>query len=257
MATRHDGRALPEESRDLLGQVAVVTGASSGIGRAIAELLASKGAVVCGIARNSTPVVPPAAGPPRGDLPADVIGYHADLVDARECRSVVAQILADHGGVDIVVHAAGTLELGGLAEATVEAFDRLYAVNVRAPFVVTQALLPKLLERHGQVVFINSSVGLRASAGGAQYGASKHALRAVADAFRDEVNDAGLRVLSMYLGRTATPMQERLHAREQRDYRPERLLQPADVAAMVIASLLLPRTAEVTDIAMRPHLGPA
>jgi NADP-dependent 3-hydroxy acid dehydrogenase YdfG len=71
---------------------------------------------------------------------------------------------------------------------------------------------------------------------------------------RQEVNEQGIRVLCVYPGRTATSRQERLYAKEGKPYRPELLLQPEDIATMVVAALSLPRTAEVTDINIRPML---
>ena len=88
----------------------------------------------------------------------------------------------------------------------------------------------------------------------AQYAATKHALRALADALREEVNERGVRVLSVFLGRTASRMQQAVHQHEKRPYNPGRLLQPSDVASMVLAALRLPRTAEVTDLHIRPML---
>jgi NADP-dependent 3-hydroxy acid dehydrogenase YdfG len=85
-----------------------------------------------------------------------------------------------------------------------------------------------------------------------QYAASKHALRAIADSLRDEVNPDGVRVLSVFLGRTASPMQADIYRAEGRRYQPEQLMQPEDVAAVVINALSLPRTAEVTEVRMRP-----
>ena len=99
---------------------------------------------------------------------------------------------------------------------------------------------------------MNSTVGLQARAGVGAYAASKHALRAVADALREEVNPDGVRVLSVYPGRTATPQQAAIHAEEGTPYRPERLLQPADVAAAVVHALTMDRTAEITDLRVRP-----
>jgi NADP-dependent 3-hydroxy acid dehydrogenase YdfG len=85
-----------------------------------------------------------------------------------------------------------------------------------------------------------------------QYGAMKHALKAIADSLRAEVNPKGIRVLSVYLGRTATPMQADIHREEGKIYRPEALLQPCDVASTIIHAITLPRTAEITDISIRP-----
>jgi NADP-dependent 3-hydroxy acid dehydrogenase YdfG len=134
--------------------------------------------------------------------------------------------------------------------------DRQYRINVRAPYMLTQALLPMLKSRRGQIVFINSSAGLNARANVSQYAATKHALKAVADSLREEINAEGLRVLSVYPGRTATPMQADVHTMEGRAYRPDRLMQPEDVAAVVINALSLPSSAEVTDIHVRPLIKP-
>jgi NADP-dependent 3-hydroxy acid dehydrogenase YdfG len=121
--------------------------------------------------------------------------------------------------------------------------------------LLTQSLLPFLIAARGQVVFINSSAGLSVNTADlGQYSATKHALRAITDSLRVEVNPKGIRVMSLFLGRTATPMQEAMTRWESREYRPELLLQPEDVASAVVHCLSLPRTAEVTDISMRPML---
>ena len=125
-------------------------------------------------------------------------------------------------------------------------------MNARAPYLLTQALLPRLVARQGQVVVLNSSIWGNAHAGTAAYAGSKYALKAFTDALRAEVNPAGLRVLSVYPGRTATPMQAAVHRAEARRYDPEALLQPEDVAATILAALALPRTAELTDLHIRP-----
>jgi short-subunit dehydrogenase len=106
------------------------------------------------------------------------------------------------------------------------------------------------------VVFVNSTAGLAAGADNALYAATKHALRSLAGSIRDQVNQSGIRVLSVFPGRTATPMQEAVVRFENRTYRPEELLQPEDVAEMVVAALMLPRTAEVVDVVMRPMTKP-
>jgi NADP-dependent 3-hydroxy acid dehydrogenase YdfG len=112
-------------------------------------------------------------------------------------------------------------------------------------------MLPMMKPHDGQIVFINSSVGLKAKAGVSQYAATKHALRAIADSLREEVNVNGIRVLSVFPGRTDTPMQKTVQRMEERSYQPERFMQPEDVAAVVINALVLPRSAEVTDIHIR------
>lgn len=231
-------------------KVAVVTGASSGIGKAIALQLAAGGAAVWLVARRAAALEETAAEARRTG--GCVRTWPLDIRDDDELGRLRDQLHQDHDGLDILVHAAGAHFLGTLSQAPVAQLDELYGINVRGPYLLTQLLLPLLRTRRGQVVFVNSSVGLHARAGVAAYAASKHALRALADALREEVNADGVRVLSVYPGRTATPTQAVIHAEEGRTYQPERLLQPQDVAAAVVQSLSLERTAEVTDLHVRP-----
>src|SRR5262249_36580240 len=154
--------------------------------------------------------------------------------------------------LDVLVHSAGTIQLGSVASEPTSSLDRQYAVNLRAPFALTKALLPALRECQGQVVFINSTAALKASANNALYAATKAGLKAFAEGLGREVNPAGVRVVTLYVGRTATPMQARVHEYEGRHYRPESLLPPEDVAEAAVAALLLPPGGEVTDIVIRP-----
>jgi NADP-dependent 3-hydroxy acid dehydrogenase YdfG len=156
--------------------------------------------------------------------------------------------------VDVLVHSAGVIHFGKLESVPMDEFDSQYRVNVRGPYLLTQALLPMIKKSQGQIVFINSSAGLNAGANLSHYAATKHALKAVSDSLRAEVNGDGVRVLSVYPGRTATPMQFKVHDVEGKRYQPERLLQPDDVASVVMHALGLPRTAEITDVSIRPML---
>jgi NADP-dependent 3-hydroxy acid dehydrogenase YdfG len=234
----------------LTGQIAVITGASSGIGKAIALSLADEGAKICLLGRNLEKLE--AAARCAKQFSEYISIYKTDLGIDEDIRLLAAKLQEKFGAIDILIHSAGVISVGRIEEASIEEFDRQYRINIRAPYFLTQALLPMLKLRCGQVVFVNSSAGLTARAGVGQYAATKHALRAIADGFREEVNADGLRVLSLFLGRTATPMQEVVHKMEGKTYHPEHLMQPEDVAAVVINALSLPRTAEVTDIYVRP-----
>ncbi len=236
--------------RDLSGQVAVVTGASSGVGRAIALTLAQQGVRLCLVGRQ--PKTLDAVALSAAASSSQFFCYQADLALDSDIQHLAASIQKDCEGADILIHSAGVIDLGRIDCASIEDLDRHYRVNLRAPYLLTQALLPMLRSRNGQIVYINSSLGLNARAGIGQYAATKHALKALADSLREEVNGEGLRVLSVFLGRTATPMQAAVHKMEGTNYRPENLLQPEDVAAVVMNALSLPRTAEVTEIRIRP-----
>jgi NADP-dependent 3-hydroxy acid dehydrogenase YdfG len=154
--------------------------------------------------------------------------------------------------IDILVHNAGAISLGDLATQGLEDFDQQYRVNVRAPLDLTQHLLPKLKGRGGQIVFVNSTAALKPGLKSGQYAATKASLRALADSLRDELNADGVRVLSVFVGRTATPMQANVHQFEGKPYRPDMLIQPEDVASVIVSALALARTAEVTEIVVRP-----
>ena len=229
----------------LARQIAVVTGSSSGIGNAIARALGAHGATLCLLGRNVGTVE--IAAP-------QVVKFTVDLAEETQIRDVVAAVRKNVGGaVDILVHSAGVFIADRLDVALVTDLDLQYRLNVRAPYLLTQELLPSLQQRRGQVVFINSSIARNpAGAGLTQYAATKTALKVIADGLRNEVNPAGVRVLSVFVGRSATPMQAAIHSAEGKKYRPERLLQPEDIASVVVNALSLPRTAEVTDIDIRP-----
>ncbi len=231
----------------LTNQIAVVTGASSGIGKAIALALGAQGATLCLLGRKVDALQLTA---PR------VAKFTVDLGDEPQIHEVATKLQKDLGGVDILIHSAGMFvpdrtDAGASADC-----DLQKRVNLRAPCLLTQELLPALQARRGQIVFINSSVARRLSGGVSQYGASKMALKAFADNLRDKVNSTGVRVLSVYPGRTATPMRAAIHRLQGKDYRPEQLLQPEDIASVIINALCLPRTAEVTEIDIRPLQKP-
>ncbi len=242
-----DDRAL-----DLAGKTALVTGASGAIGGAISDALAGTGMALLLSGRD--PGRLDAAAERARTLGAARAGrWPADLAEDGAAAALAAHARETLGGLDVLVHALGHFAAGTIAEGSLDDLDRQYRVNLRAPWALTRALLPALEERRGQVVFINSSAGLHPARGAwGAYSATKHALRALADSLRDEVNRQGIRVISIFPGRTASAMQERVKEFEGRPYHPERLLQPADVAATVLGALLLPRTAEVTDLSVRP-----
>lgn len=229
---------------------AIVTGAGGGIGRAVAWGLANEGATVWAVGRTAA------------TLDETVLGcgkraraYRTDLTEDAAVERLADEAEREFGRVDILVHSAGTIEHGAIADSPTETLDLQFRSNVRLPYRVTHSLLPLLRRGPGQIVFVNSSIvlgGARAST--SQFAASQHAVRAFADTLRQEVNPDGIRVVCVYPGRTATSRQARLYEKEGRAYKPELLLQPEDIATMVVAALALPSTAEVTDISIRPML---
>lgn len=231
---------------DLKGQVALITGASGGIGSAIARALASEGVRLFLVGRD----------PERLNELAGAEVFRADLTDDAQLQATADRAREVFGGVDLLVHSIGLFRGGTMETSPIQDLDDQYRVNVRVPYLLTQALLPSLIERQGQVVFVNSGAGAHPAKGSwGAYSATKHALRAVADSLRDEVNRKGVRVLTVFPGRTATAMQEEVHRFEGRPYDPSRFIQPEDVAAPVVQALRLPKSAELTDLHIRPMRG--
>ncbi|OMI40430.1 SDR family oxidoreductase [Streptomyces sparsogenes] len=223
----------------------LITGAGSGIGEAVAERLAERDEELWLLARD--------AGRAReleGRFPGarTVVG---DLADPDKLSWALGQqALPDR--LDSLLHIAGVVDLGGVAELTPKVWSRQLAVNLIAPAELTRLLLPQLRAAQGHVVFVNSGAGLRANAQWGPYAASKHGLKALADALRWEESGHGVRVTTVYPGRTATPMQVKVHQQEGREYDPERWMTAGSVATTVLAALDLPRDAEITDLSVRP-----
>ncbi len=235
---------------NLKDQIAVVTGASSGIGKAIALKLAAEGTAICLVGRNLASLKLVEEGARM--LSPYIESYQADLTVDDDIYKLKLHLQQNFGHVDVLIHSAGVFFMGKIEHASVESFDKQYKINVRAPYLITQTLLPMIKSHSGQIVFINSSAGLNTRANLSQYSATKHALKAIADALRDEVNEYGIRVLSIYPGRTATPMQAIVHEMEGRDYCPTHFMQTDDVADVIINMLAMPRNMEVTNVNIRP-----
>ena len=235
--------------------VAVITGASGGIGRAVALALVAHGMSLCLTGRDSGKLESVARE--IGSRPAQLLVHGADLSSDDGIRGLVERVTSELRRLDVLVHAAGSLRLGNVEDAGWDDLDEQYRVNLRAPYLLTKAFLPKLKNSNGQVVFVNSTAGLVAGADNGAYAAMKHGLRSLAGSIRDHVNQYGVRVLSVYPGRTATPMQEAVHLFEGRRYELPNLLQPSDVADVIVAAIALPRTAEATDITVRPMKKPS
>jgi short-subunit dehydrogenase len=224
----------------------VLTGAGSGIGSALAHRLTARGDDLVLLARSDARAVELAA------TFADAQVLVADLADPGTLNGLGRQV---DGPVGSLVHVAGVVELGRVDRLRLADWDEQLAVNLTAPAVLTRELLPHVREGRGTVVFVNSSAGLTAHAEWSAYAASKFGLRAFADALRAEEADRGVRVSTIYPGRTATPMQEKVHAQEGRDYDASRWASPETVADTILHVVDLPADATIPDVTVRPGPG--
>ncbi|MBP2339882.1 NADP-dependent 3-hydroxy acid dehydrogenase YdfG [Saccharothrix coeruleofusca] len=220
--------------------VALVTGASRGIGAAVARALAPTHDLLLG-GRDEAALREVAAELP-GARP-----WAVELTDS----AAVAEAVAGLDRLDVLVHSAGIADLGPLAEATADVWRRTMEVNVVAVAELTRLALPLLRAARGQVVLLNSGAGLRANPNWGVYAASKFALRAFGDALRAE--EPELRVTSVHPGRTDTDMQRGVRAQENGDYQAERYLRAESVARAVTTAVLATDDAHVTEVVIRPR----
>jgi len=182
------------------GKTALITGATSGIGRAVAERLASEGAEVIVSGRDES----------RGKLVVEAIvsgGGTARFVRADLAKIAdVKQLAAAAGDVDVLVNNAGVFPFGATKDISEQDFDVAFDVNVKAPFFLTGVLASKMAERgEGAVINISTMVATIGLSGMAAYGASKAALELLTKAWADEYGPHGVRVNAVAPGPTRTP----------------------------------------------------
>jgi len=171
-----------------------------------------------------------------------------NLTDSRAVAEAVAGITR----LDVLVHSAGVGLLGTVADTSADTWRHQFEVNVVAVAELTRLVLPALRAARGRVILVNSGAGRNANPGWASYAASKFALRAFADALRAEEEGNGVRVTSVYPGRTDTEMQRDVVRQEGGVYRPERYLRAESVAGAVLLAVTAPDDAALTELVLRP-----
>ena len=225
----------------------VLTGAGSGIGHEVARILIARGDRVILLVR------PGHADEVARQLPGHYALVEADLGDPASLDGVDwLGRMAEEDRIDSLLHVAGVVDLFPVADLDLQAWQHHLDVNLTSPALITKTLLPRLRAARGTVVFVNSGAGLAAHPDWSAYAASKFGLRALADSLRAEEARHGVRVTSIYPGRTATPMQEKVHAQEGREYHASAWIQPATVARTIVSVIDLPRDAVMTEVTVRP-----
>jgi NADP-dependent 3-hydroxy acid dehydrogenase YdfG len=227
--------------RPLDGRLAVVTGASRGIGRATVRSLAALGARVVAGARAEGELAELA------DAHPNVHAVRLDVADPGSVRAFADAVRRDHGAIDVLVANAGIGVFGPIESTALEDWDRVFDVNVRGPFLVVQAFLADLRARRGHAVLVTSDVSARTFAGGALYTASKHAQRAFARALQMEVEADGVRVTEVRPGVVATAFGDGTE-------RPAEYgaLESADVAEAIAFALTRPARVRLDELHFHP-----
>ncbi len=255
-------RAVPEEDRmsdagrPLSGKVALVTGASSGIGEATALALAQAGAAVAIGARRADRLEALAAK--LRDDGARVLALDLDVTDEAACRDAVARTRTELGGLDVLVNNAGVMLLGTIVGADVEDWRRMLSTNVLGLMYTTHAAIDGMLEQgSGDVVNISSVAGRTARRGAGVYNASKWAVNAFSESLRQEVTTRGVRVSLVEPGAVATELTDHItqpdaKADVQRMVGGMTPLQAEDVARAIVYVVTQPPHVAVNEVLVRP-----
>lgn len=220
----------------------LITGAGSGIGESLADRLTERGDALLLLARSEERAGQIAERYPDAEV------LVADLARPDTLAGLGARI---EGELDSLIHVAGVVDLGPVAELDLATWQRHLDVNLTAPAVLTAELLPALRRSRGTVVFVNSTSGISANPNWAAYAASKFALRGFADVVRGEEAEHGVRVTSVFPSRTATPMQQAVHEQEGRDYDASAWIAADSVAGTILHVLDLEPDATVPEVVLR------
>lgn len=212
----------------LANRVAIVTGGGSGIGQHLALALSKEGVqvVICGRRKASLDETIRQISEASGAA----LAVQADVSKAQDVDHVVKTTVEAFGGVDILINNAGIIDGGNLHELDVEAWDRVLAVNLRGPFLMTRAVLPYMREkRSGHIINISSESGLNYYEGDTVYGISKHALNDFGEYVQRENQQLNIRVNTICPGMVVTEMTQNSPGLDH-----EKCLHPQDITDLVL-----------------------
>jgi NADP-dependent 3-hydroxy acid dehydrogenase YdfG len=232
----------------LAGQTAIVTGASSGIGMAVARLLFSEGCSVAVVGRNGDRLKSAVKG-----IASDrYLIVECDVRDDVAVSAMVASVEQVWGRVDILINSAGLFQTAPLAETTNALWDDMWQTNVNGTFYPTRAVVPGMLKRGtGTIVVMSSVAAHRAYSGNAAYSASKYAVTGFARALSSEVRRKGVRVINVMPGPVNTPIWGEKDTPMARD----EMLTAQEVAQATINAMTVSSTQVIEDVLLLPQRG--
>ena len=233
---------------DWAAEVAFVTGATRGIGRAVVETFAARGAKVAFCGRGETDVRALEAA--LRSQSREVVGLVCDVRDEQNVNAFAVDAAFRLGNPTILVNKAGIGRFGRVADMSAADWDDVMATNVRGTFLMTRACLPAMLQAgRGSIVNVVSLSGKTGVVEGAAYAASKHAVLGFSRSLMLEVRKQGVRVIAVCPGSVDTAFFD-----GDTPFNPNRatILKPADVADAILAALELPARALVSELDIRP-----
>ncbi len=247
---------MSPERGPLAGRVAVVTGASSGIGRATALRLASAGAKVVAVARRADRLKSLAARVPEG---GSILAVPVDVTSRRAVEAMAALTRDRFGTIDILVNNAGVMHLSEVRKLEVQDWDWMIDVNIKGLLYGIAAVLPAMLdEGRGHIVNVGSVAGRRPFPSGTIYSATKYAVRAISAGLQLELSaSTGIRVTDIEPGVVQTELADHIKDAEAREaflarWKDKRPLRAADIAEAILFAVSAPDRVNVNEILLRP-----
>src|SRR3954453_8765720 len=238
------------------GTVALVTGASSGIGEATARALAAQGATVALVARRKDRLDALA-----GELGDGALPIEADITDQQQAIGAVQRTVDEHGRLDIVINNAGVMLLGPIVDAPTEEWDRMVALNIQGLLYVAHASLPHLLEAArkdprnvADLVNVSSVAGRRVGQGGGVYQMTKWGVGTFSEALRQEVTARHVRVSLVEPGATKSELVTHVREEVRQGLPPAAgdILEAEDIADAILYIVTRPRRVAVNEVLVRP-----
>lgn len=242
----------------LTGKVALITGASSGIGEAAALALAAEGVAVAVAARR----VDRLAGLVQRieSMGARALALPGDMTVQKDAARIVEQTVATLGRVDILINSAGVMQTGGIENCNVDEYLHVFNINLFATLYVCRAALPHMLKQGGgDIINISSLAARKGNANTNSYAASKHALNSMTDMMRQEVGNRNIRVCTLMPGATATEVGDHITDPKWRQtiqahVSKEGAVLPSDTGDTIVFILSLPRRVNISEICVRPTI---
>ena len=222
-------------------EIALITGASKGIGRSIAKKLAEIGIKIFATARNISELK--SLQKEIDNRSGTCIFYSAELTNERELDLLVKELLKKKIKITLLVHSAGIAKVGSVEKMHFSDWQQTIDVNLSAPFLLTQKCIP-LLSENAHIFFVNSVAGNQTFSEWSAYCASKWGLRALADTLRQELAPRSVKVTSIYPSSVDTPMQDKIPY----DWDRTKMLNPDDVAEALVNCYQQPAHVQIKDI---------
>ena len=227
-----------------------ITGASSGIGRSLAEEFASHGDSVAATARNLSNLTAL-----QGQIEASsgtCTVFQCDVSNPDQVRATAELINTSLGSVDILINNAGVTYFKDFASTTIEQFDEVVATNLRGLFLSTKAVLPGMLERgNGLIINVLSYAAKATYTGSSVYAASKAGAEAMMKVLREETRNRGIKIINVHPGATFTAI---WHPKHREKYG-HQMMKPAEIAKVVYDLSCQPPSVAIEDVVIRPQIG--